>query len=175
MVQFPQFACGLGLATVLAIATAAQANPVVFPSDRPFSTTVFNNSSILLFPPYRDLVEMPNNKDRSSRNYIYSLYQAGKLPLEVVVERDGDRLLLVERPLVGKRMLKKRKQALAAYQVVGLPSRVFPGLTGFQKIPPETVRSVSAGGEAAIAQDNEELLQPNPFLTQLSSNLFKPD
>lgn len=105
-------------------------------------TTVFNNTTILLFPPYRNLVEFLDNTDREGRNYTYWLYQAQK-PIEVVIERDGDRLLLVQRTERGDRQLRRQGQVRSAVQVIGLPSRVFPGLAGVQVIPPETV---PAGG-----------------------------
>jgi hypothetical protein len=117
--------------------------------------TVYNNSAIAIFPPYRDLLGLATNADGNSRTVVYWLYQAGKPPLEVVVERDGDRMLLVDRTPRQERKLRKKGQVVAAYQTVGLPSRVFPGLVGVQVIPPETVRSVSVWQETAIADSTE--------------------
>lgn len=111
---------------------------------QPLPTTVLNNTMILLLPQYRDLVELVNNNDRAGRNYTYWLYQSQN-PIEVVVERDGDRLLLVQRTERGKRQLRMQGQVRSAVQVIGLPSRVFPGLTGVQVIPPETVPNLGSG------------------------------
>jgi len=65
----------------------------------------------------------------------------------VVVERRGDRILLVDRTEVRGRKLKKKGKVVAAYQVVGLPSRVFPGMTGLRQIPADTVQSSSTETE----------------------------
>lgn len=111
---------------------------------QPSPTTVFNNTTILLLPQYRDLVELVNSRDRTGRNYTYFLYQSGK-PMEVVAERDGDRILLVQRTDRGRRQLSRQGQVRSAVQVIGLPSRVFPGLTGVQVIPPETVPKLGVG------------------------------
>jgi hypothetical protein len=104
----------------------------------PSQQSVYTNATIAIFPPYRDLVQVDSNADSSGRNVVYWLHQAGQ-PLEVVVERDGDRILLVDRTRTQERKLKKQGQVVSAYQTIGLPSRVFPGLIGVQRIPPETV------------------------------------
>lgn len=133
MLRFFKWVTPLGLLALGSnLALPADAAPL------PLTTTVFNNATILLFPPYRDLVDLANNRDREGRNYTYWLYQSQK-PMEVVVERDGDRWLLVQRTEQGDRQLRLRGQVRSAVQVIGLPSRVFPGLTGLQAIPPETV------------------------------------
>jgi hypothetical protein len=103
--------------------------------------TGLDPTTILLLPTYRDLVGLGDNRDRQSRNYTDWLYQTSP-PIEVVLERDGDRLLLVQRTERGDRQLRRQGQVRSAFQVIGLPSRVFPGLTGVQAIPPETVLGV---------------------------------
>ncbi len=169
-----------------------------------FSTTVFNSSSITIFPGYRNLlvetrgdgdddddddddngnrgrrVERNRNsgddddddngnrgrrveRNRNSgddddddndddddrkygRNTSYYVYQQ-KGASEIVVERQGDRILLVDRTEVRGRKLKQRGKVVGAYQVVGLPSRVFPGMTGLRQIPTDTVQSSSTETE----------------------------
>ncbi len=118
-----------------------------------FVTTVFNNSSITIFPGYRNLLTVTrgeNDDDDDNRNYgrntTYYVYQQ-RGTTEVVVERRGDRILLVDRTEVRGRKLKKKGKVVAAYQVVGLPSRVFPGMTGLRQIPADTVQSSSTETE----------------------------
>ena len=118
-----------------------------------FSTTVFNNSSITIFPGYRNLlIETRGNGDDDDddrnygRNTSYYVYQQ-RGTTEVVVERRGDRILLVDRTEVRGRKLKKKGKVVAAYQVVGLPSRVFPGMTGLRQIPADAVQSSSTETE----------------------------
>lgn len=115
-----------------------------------FTTTVFNTTSINIFPAYRNLVIENEDKDDDnndnegySRNIVYYVYAPRQQVTEVVVERQGDRILLVDRTNVRGRKLKKRGQIVSAYQVVGLPSRVFPGLTGLRQIPAEQVPAAS--------------------------------
>lgn len=134
---------------VVSLGVLAIGLPLPLPADaaeppQPFPATVFNNTTILIFPPYRDLVELVNNSDRAGRNYTYFLYQSQK-PMEVVAERDGDRILLVQRAERGDRQLRRQGQVRYAVQLIGLPSRVFPGLTGVQVIPPEMVPNLGAG------------------------------
>lgn len=83
-----------------------------------------------------------DDDDRAyGRNYVYYIYQQ-RGPVEVVVEQDDDdRILVVERTQVRGRKLKQRGRVLSAYQVVGMPSRVFPGLVGLRQIAPEAVQS----------------------------------
>ena len=118
-----------------------------------FSTTVFNNSSITIFPGYRNLLietRGDGDDDDDDRNYgrntSYYVYQQ-RGTTEVVVERRGDRILLVDRTEVRGRKLKKKGKVVAAYQVVGLPSRVFPGMTGLRQIPADAVQSSSTETE----------------------------
>ena len=118
-----------------------------------FSTTVFNNSSITIFPGYRNLlIETRGNGDDDDddrnygRNTSYYVYQQ-RGTTEVVIERRGDRILLVDRTEVRGRKLKKKGKVVAAYQVVGLPSRVFPGMTGLRQIPADAVQSSSTETE----------------------------
>ncbi len=112
-----------------------------------FTTTVFNVNSITIFPGYRNLLvererEGDDNESYSS-NVVYYIYAPQKRATEVVIERQGDRILVVDRSLVRGRKLKKQGQVISAYQVVGLPSRVFPGLTGLRQIPAEQVPAAS--------------------------------
>ncbi len=119
-----------------------------------FSTTVFNSSSITIFPGYRNLLTVTrgerddddNEAQSYGRNTSYYVYQQ-RGTTEVVVERQGDRILLVDRTEVRGRKLKKKGKVVAAYQVVGLPSRVFPGMTGLRQIPADTVQSSSTETE----------------------------
>ena len=118
-----------------------------------FSTTVFNNSSITIFPGYRNLLietRGDGDDDDDDRNYgrntSYYVYQQ-RGTTEVVIERRGDRILLVDRTEVRGRKLKKKGKVVAAYQVVGLPSRVFPGMTGLRQIPADAVQSSSTETE----------------------------
>jgi hypothetical protein len=103
--------------------------------------TVYNNAAIVIFPPYQELLSPVTGADSPGRSVVYQVYPLGQPSLEVVIEQNGDRILLVDRTLTQERKLKKRGQVMAAYETVGLPSRVFPGLTGIQRIPPETVRN----------------------------------
>jgi hypothetical protein len=114
---------------------------------------VFNTTSITIFPVYRNLLVENADNDNThantdanggySSNVVYDIYATWQQPTEVVIERQGDRILLVDRTQVQGRKLNKRGQAVAAYQVVGLPSRVFPGLTGLRQIPAEQVPAAS--------------------------------
>ncbi len=115
-----------------------------------FTTTVFNTTSINIFPGYRSfLIERSREDDDDddnqgySRNFVYYIYTPRGGATEVVIERQGDRILVVDRTAVRGRKLKKRGQVVAAYQVIGLPSRVFPGLTGLRQLPPEQVPAAS--------------------------------
>lgn len=120
-----------------------------------FSTTVFNSTSIVIFPGYQNLLLENYNDDGDDgdddgddddnqgygRNVVYYVYAPKKESAEVVIERDGDVILVVDRSAVRGRKLKKKGQVVAAYKVVGLPSRVFPGLTGLRQIPADQVQS----------------------------------
>jgi hypothetical protein len=134
----------VSLAGSLAIATGAWANTPIpgRATETHFNFVSANHTTISIFPPFRALLDRPNHTDRNpdshGRNYVYSFYQP-QGTVEVVVEQAGDRILLVDRSPVRGRKLKKRGQVVAAYQTIGLPSRVFPGLVGLRKIPPETV------------------------------------
>jgi hypothetical protein len=106
--------------------------------------------AIVAIPPYRDLMLETNPLHRRQSSFeqygnatVYRLHQAGIPPLDVVVERGGDRVLLVDRTRRQGRKLANRGQVVRAVEVVGLPSRVFPGLVGVQAIPPETVPQLS--------------------------------
>lgn len=133
-------------------ATTTSTTPTI--STFVFTTTVFNTTSINIFPAYRNL--LIENEDSTnintntndanagySRNVVYYVYAPSQPTTEVVIERQGDRILLVDRTEVRGRKLKKRGQVISAYQVVGLPSRVFPGLTGLRQIPAEQVPAAS--------------------------------
>ncbi|PZV18096.1 MAG: hypothetical protein DCF22_02295 [Leptolyngbya sp.] len=138
-----------------------------------FSTTVFNSSSITIFPGYRNLLTVTRGEndddDGDARNYgrntSYYVYQQ-RGTVEVVVERRGDRILLVDRTEVRGRKLNKKGKVVGAYQVVGLPSRVFPGMTGLRQIPADTVQSSSTEPEptaqSAAAESTENTATPMP-------------
>lgn len=135
-----------------------------------FSTTVFNSSSTVIFPGYRNLIIENQNDDdnddddndsgRYGNNVVYYVYAPRKPVTEVVVERQGDRILIVDRSTVRGRKLKKRGQVIGAYQVVGLPSRVFPGMTGLREIPPEQVETTT-GTTGDDADDNNSSTTPS--------------
>ncbi len=137
--------------TCLALVVGSFAIASVAQADSP--TTVFNTTSINIFPAYHNLLienqdnrNINDNRDANggySSNIIYYLYVPRKQPTEVVIERQGDRILLVDRTQVQGRKLNKRGQVVAAYQGVGLPSRVFPGLMGLRQIPAEQVPAAS--------------------------------
>ncbi|XHX78904.1 MAG: hypothetical protein RBJ76_02925 [Stenomitos frigidus ULC029] len=125
-----------------------------------FTNFVANTTYIKLFNPSLFVVNSTDNDDdddsrgdddRRSRdndddddndsNAAYTIYrQRGSV--EVVVERGSDdRILLVERDRNDRQLppgqAKRRGRVVSAYQVVGLSSRVFPGLVGLQQIPAE--------------------------------------
>ncbi|NJP11884.1 MAG: hypothetical protein HC866_22410 [Leptolyngbyaceae cyanobacterium RU_5_1] len=110
------------------------------------SSVLFNRLFVTYIPELSyDRDRDDNDDDFNSRgygrNYTYSIYQP-KGQVEVVAERDDrDRLIIVERETIRGRKLKQRGRAVSAYQVIGLPSRVFPGLVGVRQIPPELVQS----------------------------------
>lgn len=117
-----------------------------------FSTTVFTNTTITNFPGYYNLLietsrdnddDDGDDDDNYGNNVVYYIYTPRRQATEVVIERQGDRILLVDRSETRGRKLKKRGQVIGAYQVVGLPSRVFPGLTGLRQLPPEQVESTT--------------------------------
>ncbi len=131
-----------------------------------FSTTVFNTSSITIFPGYRNLIignrvdDDDDDNEGFGRNVVYYVYVPRREVTEVVLERQGDRILVVDRTVVRGRKLKKKGQVVAAYQIVGLPSRVFPGLTGLRQIPAEQVPAASvddAETETAEASSDPDL------------------
>jgi len=131
--------------------------PVVTPVSS-VSNTVFINTTIItsttVFSPTVTIVRAfyPSALVRESdfSNVTYSVYQPERT-VEVVVERgrgddddddddDDDRIVVVEREKIRGRSVKKRGRVISAYKVVGLPSRVFPGLTGLRQIPAEQVQ-----------------------------------
>ncbi len=66
-------------------------------------------------------------------NLTYTVYV--NRPVQVVVEQDRKgRIVVVEREK-GPRARGSKRRVLSTYQVIGLPSRVFPGLTGLKQIP----------------------------------------
>lgn len=155
-------------AAVITPSTTTSTTTTSTTSTTVFTTTVFNNSSITIFPGYRNLLtvtrgDSDDDDDDDDRNYgrntSYYIYQQ-RGTTEVVVERQGDRILLVDRTEVRGRKLKKKGKVVAAYQVVGLPSRVFPGMTGLRQIPADTVQSSSTETEpiaqAAAALESAE-------------------
>ncbi|MDX2231954.1 MAG: hypothetical protein NW220_20130 [Leptolyngbyaceae cyanobacterium bins.349] len=107
------------------------------------------------------------------RNVVYYVYAPQRQATEVVIERRGDRILVVDRTPVRGRKLRKRGQVVSAYQVVGLPSRVFPGMTGLRQIPPEQVPAASVDesdaetAEGLEGEDNQAAIAP----TQVSEAL----
>ncbi len=113
-----------------------------------FTNVVLNPSTtyIRLFNPSllvvdRDDDDDDNNDDIVYGNLTYTIYQ-GSLPAVVVVERDDDgRIIFVERERGRGRALGRRRRVIAAYQEVGLPSRVFPGLVGLRQLPPEEINT----------------------------------
>jgi hypothetical protein len=137
-----------------------------------FTTTVFNTASINIFPAYRNLlVEWGGDDDDGTegfgRNVVYYVYGQRGAITEVVIERQGDLILVVDRTPVGRRKLKKRGQVVAAYQVIGLPSRVFPGLTGLRQIPPEQVPTASFNeteAEKVAVETTDGLAEITPAL-----------
>jgi hypothetical protein len=135
----------IGLALWGEVYSALLAVPAVAAPLPTQNLATYTATSVFLFPPYQDLLgqgtSMESNADSSGRNFVYWLYQPGKPPLEVVIEQDGETILLVDRTLTQQRKLKKRGQVVGAYRAIGLPSKVFPGLIGIQQIPPELVRN----------------------------------
>ncbi len=114
-----------------------------------FTNVVLNPSTtyIRLFNPSLLVVDRDGNNDNDDDdnddivygNLTYTIYQ-GNIPVVVVVERDDDgRIIFVEREHGRGRALGRRRRVVAAYQEVGLPSRVFPGLVGLRQLPPEEV------------------------------------
>jgi hypothetical protein len=82
-----------------------------------------------------------DENEQYGSNVTYRIYRA--TPLEVVFERQGDLILIVERePVLGRR-IKKRGRVISAYQQIGLPSRVFPGMQGLRQIPVEQVETAT--------------------------------
>jgi len=77
-------------------------------------------------------------------NVVYQVYRPGAVV--VVVERVGNRIILVERESTRGRALGKRGRVISAYEQVGLPSRVFPGLTGLRQIPASSVPTSTTEG-----------------------------
>lgn len=138
-----------------------------------FTTTVFNNNSITIFPGYRNLLidQTANNQDDSGYggNVVYYIYAPQKQPTEVVIERQGDLLLVVDRTPIRGRKLKKQGQVISAYQVVGLPSRVFPGLTGLRQIPAEQVSTTSGETSGSTTTTGGSTAQPNPTASPSTS------
>jgi len=148
-----------------------------------FTTTVFNTTSINIFPAYRNLlIEQESDDDDDDddddnegygSNVVYYVYGQRTQATEVVIERQGDRILVVDRTPVRGRKLKKRGQVISAYQVVGLPSRVFPGLTGLRQIPAEQVPAASldeSGTEAAATTETQEQAAVSPSEATAQTN-----
>jgi hypothetical protein len=125
-----------------------------------FTNFVANTTYIRLFNPSLFVVNGTDGNDdddsrsddsRSSNNdddardddrsTTYTIYRQ-RGTVEVVVERDSeDRILLVERDRSDRQLppgqAKRRGRVVSAYQVVGLSSRVFPGLVGLRQISAE--------------------------------------
>lgn len=74
-----------------------------------------------------------NDDDVIFGNLTYRVY--AKRAVQVVVERDdAGRIIVVERERGRGRALGRKKRVISTYQVLGLPSRVFPGLVGLKQI-----------------------------------------
>jgi hypothetical protein len=112
-----------------------------------FTNFVSSTTYIRLFNPSLLVVDRDQDRDNDNDvvdgNLTYTIYK-GSIPVIVVVERDNQgRIIFVEREQGRGRALGRKRRVVAAYQEVGLPSRVFPGLVGLKQIPPEQVETTS--------------------------------
>ncbi|UBF28371.1 hypothetical protein K9N68_11100 [Kovacikia minuta CCNUW1] len=118
-----------------------------------FTNFVSSTTYIRLFNPSLLVVntnQNNNNQGDDDRdddivygNLTYTIYK-GSIPVIVVIERDSQgRIIFVERERGRGRALGRKRRVVAAYQEVGLPSRVFPGLVGLKQIPPDQVTTDS--------------------------------
>ncbi len=114
------------------------------------TTFVSNTTYIKLFNPSLFVVGQTTDDQENQlgeSNVTYTIYQSRRA-VEVVVENaPDDQILLVERDRSDRQLppglAKHRGRVLSAYQVIGLPSRVFPGLVGLQQIPTDQVQSTT--------------------------------
>lgn len=137
----------------------------------PFSLLVIN-PNVTFIPVFNpgDLADDDDDDDNNDDdnntsvdvvqgNLVYTIYQPG--PRIVVVERDDDgRILFVERRRDNNdddddddnddnngrgRARGRQGRVVAAYQEVGLPSRIFPGLVGLRQIPASELNNSTGG------------------------------
>jgi len=113
-----------------------------------FINTNVSTSTVRLFQPtslvtgqYGDDDDDGDDDDNDVifGNLTYTVY--AKRAVQVVVESDNNgRIYVVEREQGRGRALGRKRRVISTYQVVGLPSRVFPGLVGLKQIAnaPET-------------------------------------
>ncbi len=93
----------------------------------------FNPTQLVMGSSGRDRDDDDRDDDVIFGNLTYTVYV--NRPVQVVVEQDKKgRIVVVEREK-GPRARGSKRRVLSTYQVIGLPSRVFPGLTGLKQIP----------------------------------------
>ena len=109
------------------------------------------------------------SSDNDDSNATYTIYQQ-RGSVEVVVERDSeDRILLVERDRSDRQLppgqAKRRGRVVSAYQVVGLSSRVFPGLVGLRQIPATQAQSTTTPATNTPATNTPATTTPTTTTT----------
>jgi hypothetical protein len=104
----------------------------------------------------------------SSTQTTFTLYSPRTAQVQLVTEQVGDRILLVERERGRGLARGRRDRVVAAYTVIGLPSRVFPGLVGLRQISTDEVTSdddsTTPTNTAPVNNDdddNNSLTSPN--------------
>ncbi len=148
---------------------------------------VSSTTYIRLFNP--SLIAVLNSNDVPDNdivygNLTYTIYR-GSIPVVVVVERDEQgRIIFVERERGRGRALGRKRRVVAAYQEVGLPSRVFPGLVGLKQIPTEQVESATSGDTSTTSPTDSTTPSssttppgstPTPESTPTTSTTTVPD
>lgn len=121
--------------TVTVVTTPTVTTNTSLTSTSTFSTTAVATSTTT----YINLFTL--NIFDSSTQTRFTLYSPKVAPVQLVTEQVGDRILLVERERGRGLALGRRNRVVAAYTVIGLPSRVFPGLVGLRQISTEEVTS----------------------------------